>query len=175
MLLCCQLSQDLWDTWREECQCRISLRVPGVFVQGFPRLGQRARSHLFWKLLVETRFTCCRPNFVHLPMGRRKSLSSPCSRPGSRLATDLLPELTLESLKSRNVVTLHPCLSSRRSLRCSTLKSAASCFLQSPVPVPALNAPHQKKVPCQVRPGSQAALLPGRIRYQPLQLHQPDT
>ena len=46
---------------------------------------ERARGRLFWKLLVETRFTCYRPNCAQMPTGPYRAASlRHCSKPDCR-------------------------------------------------------------------------------------------
>ena len=147
---------DLWDTWREEqqvaCLWVAGLRcVPGVIVQNFPKLEQRARGRLFWKRLVEIRFACCRLHFVQLPTGHTEQQVSdivpkPDSRSAPRITSDVSPSVLVikKCCNSWSVFFFFFFFSTRQSLECSTRRSSASFFLHSSLPVSVLNAQDQR-------------------------------
>ena len=98
-------------------------------------------------LSAETRYACCRPDFVPLPMGHTKQLVF-------SIVPDLVPvqihgllsDLLLQSWKLRSVAALGQFLSSRQIHENSTRKSAASCFLHSSLLVSVLDAPLQQSL-----------------------------
>ena len=113
-------------------------------------------------------------NFFQLLMGHAKQLVFAI---GPDLVPvqlhEQLPEPLLQSLRSRNVATLGPSLSSRQSLFADLKRrSAASSFLHSSSLVSAMYAPHHRSpLPCSP---TRAALLPKLIWHQTLRLHEPD-
>ena len=145
--LCCQLSRDLWDTGREQqqviCLWVVGLQcVPGVLVQGFPRLGERARGHLCGLFfLAEISFAWCRPSGVN---GTYASLRH-CSRRGSRSAprdTSKASPSVLETKKccnswSASVVT-------PKTWRLDSEIFCFLLFLHATLHVSAVHAPHQQ-------------------------------
>ena len=100
----------------QNIQSHTGLRcVFGGVVPQCPRLGWCVRGRLFWRLSVETRFACCRPDSSQLPMGHTE-------QPVFAIVPNLVlvqllgqpPELLLRSLRSRNVEILDTSRSSHR-------------------------------------------------------------
>ena len=142
---------------------------PGVFGQGFPILGERARSSFFWERSGE-KFCWCRPDFVRLSMGHMLFFAILRDLVPVQLH-QILPELLPPSMKPRNVAnswSTH--LSSRRRLGGSARKFAASFFFCMLHYLFQHRMHHTSRVPCQVRPASptRTALLPEPIWHQKL-------
>ena len=90
---------------------------------------------------METRFACCRLNFIQLPTGHtEQQVFAIVPGPIPVQLHELLPVLLLQSWKLRNVATIGPFLSTRQNLEGSTRRSAVSCFLSSSLIASAMNA-----------------------------------
>ena len=126
------------------------------------------RFSILFVFLAEIRFACCRRDFVQLPISHTEQLVfAICLRPGSRSAPRDTSRAS-PSLKPRTGATIGPLLSSRRRLRGSTLKFAASFFFAFFITCFSTACTTLSNVPCQGRPASptRTALLPEPIWQQ---------
>ena len=153
------------------------VRFSGDVVPKFP-LGWCARGRLFWRLSVETRSACCRPDF--------STNLCHCSKPGSRSAprtTSRASPLVLEIKK--NVANFGPSRSSHRMVHlvCHVKLVLQVCHSDRLLPILCSRhrllqryVHHADEVSRQKRPSSPIGAVPlsELVGHQGLGLHQPD-